>query len=232
MFHRSTSRSRFASAAAAGLVLLMLSVGSVAADTAPPGGGTFTQNGTSADVFGGRCIPNGDDTSTCSDLGLSVFVGKMSDSATRATHANQVCAHLGTYVVDDVTGDILGDPVFESGCEVDVPNGTLRIGKGLTSVSLSTTTIEVNEYICDELGCEPGPGRDVAVVGSWTGFGPTYSSKYRSSNDDETCRTNESGKGSSRAASFVGTIDGLSGGDSYASISNGRFTFRSRCIES
>lgn len=232
MFHRSTSRARFGSAAAAVLVLLMLSAGSVAADTAPPSGGTFTQNGTSADVFGGRCTPNGDDTTTCSDLGLSVFVGRMTDSASRVTHGNQVCAYLSTYTLDDVTGDLVGDPVFESGCAVDLPNGTLRIGKGLTTVSLATTTVEVYEYNCDELGCEPGPSRDVAVVGSWTGFGPTYYSKFRSFSDDGTCRSSDSGKGSRRDASFVGTVDGLSvGGDSYASISNGRFTYRSRCIE-
>jgi hypothetical protein len=232
MFHRSTSRSRFGLAAAGVLVLMMLSAGSVAADTAPPSSGTFTQNGTSADVFGGRCTPNGDATTTCSELGLSVFAGKMSDSVSRVSHSNQVCAYLSTYTFDDVTGDLVGDPVFESGCEVDLPSGTLRSGKGLTSVTLATTTVAVNEYVCDEFGCEPGPSRNVAVVGSWSGFGPTYFSKYRSSGDDGTCRTNESGKGSRRDASFVGTVDGRGvGGDSYASISNGRFTYRSRCIE-
>jgi hypothetical protein len=232
MLHRSTSRSRFGSAAAAVLVLLMLSAGAVAADTAPPSGGTFTQNGTSADASGGRCTSNGDDTTTCSELGLSVFAGRMSDSFSRLTHRNQACAYLSTYTYSDVTGDLVGDPVFESGCAVDLPNSTIGIGKGLTSVSLATTTVEVYEYICDELGCEPGPSRDVAVVGSWTGVGPTYHSKFRYSSDDGTCRTNESGKGSGRDASFVGTVDGLSvGGDSYASISNGRFTYRSRCIE-
>ena len=232
MFHRSSPRFRIAGIAAAVLALLVLSAGSVAADTTPPPNGTFTQNGTSADASSWSCTPNGDDTTTCTDLGLSVFAGKMSDSFSGVSHRNQVCAYLSTYTVDDATGEYVGDPVFESGCAVDLPNGTVGVGKNLTSVTLATTTIEVHEYICDEFTCEPGSSRDVTVVGTWTGVGSTYSWKHHSSSDDGTCRSSDSGKGSSRDASFGGTVDGLSFGvDGYASISNGKFTYRSRCIE-
>ena len=156
----------------------------------------------------------------------------MSDSFSGVSHRNQVCAYVSTYTFDDATGEYVGDPVFESGCEVDLPNGTLRIGKDLTSVTLATTTISIQQYICDEFACEPGASRDITVLGSWTGVGSTYFSKFRSSSDDGTCRRNESGKGSSRDASFVGTVDGLTlGGEPYASITSGKFTFRSRCIE-
>lgn len=233
MIQRSASRFRFGLASAAVIALLVLSTGSVAADTTPGGDGTFTQNGTSADAFGGDCTSNGNDTTTCSEVGLSVFVGKMSDSFSGVTHLNQVCAYVATYTFDDVTGDPVGDPVYESGCEVDLPSRTLRVGKNLSSVTVASTTVSIQEYTCDEFTCEPGASRNVNVVGTWTGVGPTYVSKSRSTYDDGTCRSSDSGKGSSRDATFVGTVDGqtVAGEKSYAAISNGKFTYRSRCIE-
>ena len=199
MFHRSTSRSRFGLASAAVLVsLLALSAGSVAADTTPPVDGTFTQNGTSADAYGGGCTSNGDDTTTCIDLGLSVFAGKMSDSFSGVSHRNQICASVSTYTFDDATGEYVGDPLFESGCEVDLPNGTLRVGKDLTSVTLATTTISIQQYICDEFACEAGASRDITVLGSWTGVGSTSPS---SAHPATTARA----AGTSRARAPAGT---------------------------
>jgi hypothetical protein len=232
MSNRSTPRSRFAWIVAAVLTLMVLSAGTVAADTTPPASGTFTQNGTSAEVYSSSCTPNGDDTTTCSDLGLFVFAGKMSDSFSGVTHGSQVCASVGTYTIDDATGEPVGEPVFESGCEVDLPKGTVQIGKNLSSVAVATITIEIYEYVCDEHTCVPSSSRDIAAGGTWTGVGPTYASKYRSSQDDGTCRFNDAGKGSNRQATFAGTIDGQSpSGEVWASIANGKFTYRSRCIE-
>jgi hypothetical protein len=232
MFHRSMPRSRLSWISAAVLTLMVLSAGTVAADTTPPASGTFTQNGTSGEVYASSCNPNGDDTTTCSDLGLFVFAGKMTDSFSGVSHRNQVCAHVGTYTIDDVTGEPVGDPVFESGCAVDLPNGTVKVGKNLSWVTLATTTIEINQYVCDEYSCEPGSSRDIAAGGTWTGVGPTYATKYRSSQDDGTCRYQDSGKGANREATFVGTVDGQSpSGDVWASIANGKFSYRSRCIE-
>jgi hypothetical protein len=200
------------------VALLVLSAGSVAADTSPGGDGTFTQNGTSGEVYSGSCTPNGDDTTTCSDGGLSVFVGKMSDSFSGVSHGSQVCAYNSTYTFDDLTGDVVGQPTYESGCQVDLPNGTLTVGRNLTSLTLRATTISIEQYICDDEGnCEEGSSRDVTVAGTWTGFGPIWASKSRSSGDDGTCRYSDSGKGSSREASFVGSLGGLSiGTDGYA----------------
>jgi hypothetical protein len=232
MFDRSMPRPRLAWIAAAVLTLMVLSAGTALADTTPPASGTFTQNGTSADVFGSSCTPNGNDTTTCSDVGLFVFAGKMSDSFSGVSHGNQVCANVGTYTFDDATGDLVGDPVFESGCEVDLPRGTLQVGKDLSSVALATTSVEIYQYVCDEFTCEPVASRDIEVAGAWTGVGPTYATKYRSSQNDGTCRYNDSGKGTNREATFAGTIDGQSpSGDVGASIANGKFSFRSRCIE-
>ena len=227
------TRSTIGSLLIAVAALLAFSAGSVAADTAPGVGGTFTQNGTSADLFTSVCSPNGDDTTTCSEQGLSVFTGKMNESVSGARHGNQVCVYIGAFTYDDLTGEPVGDPVFESGCSVDLPAGTVTIGKNLSSVRLATTTVDVHDFICDEIACEPGPSRDVTVAGTWTGVGPIYTSKYRSTFDDGACRSHESGKGSNRAASFTGVIDGHGFGDDVqASIASGRFSYRSRCIES
>ena len=142
MFDRSKARSRFAWISAAVLTLMVLSAGTVAADTTPRER-DVTQNGTSAEVYASSCTANGDDTTTCSDLGLFVFAGKMSDSFSGVSHGNQVCANVGTYTFDDATGELVGDPVFESGCEVDLPKGTVQIGSNPSSVTLASTTIEV-----------------------------------------------------------------------------------------
>jgi hypothetical protein len=232
MSYRSTPRSRLAWISAAVLVLMVLSAGTAAADTAPPASGTFTQNGTSAEVYSSWCSPNADDTITCSDLGLFVFAGKMTDSFSGVSHGNQVCAQRSSYTYDDATGEPVGDPVYESGCEVDLPKGTIQVGKNLSSVTLATTTIEVHEYVCGEFTCEPITSRDIGVGGTWTGVGPTYATKYRTSSDDGTGRYSDSGKGVNREATFAGTIDGQSpSGEFWASIANGKFSYRSRCLE-
>jgi hypothetical protein len=109
VFHRSMSRSRFGLASAAIVALLVLSTGSVAADTTPGGDGTFTQNGKTADAYSSDCSSNGDGTTTCSDVGLSIFAGKMSDSFSGVTHANQVCVSIGSFTYDDETGESLAD---------------------------------------------------------------------------------------------------------------------------
>ena len=223
-------RARFGLASVAVIAMLVISTGSVAADTGP-GPGTFTQNGKNADVYTGGCDSNGDGTSTCWDVGLSVFAGKMSDSFSGVSHANQVCVNIDSYTVDDATGDYVGDPTFESGCEVDLPNGRLTFGRNLTSATLATTTISVQQYVCDEFTCVPGVSRDVTAGGTWTGAGPTYFQKYRFTTDDGTCRSNDAGKGYFRDASFTGTIAGHGLADAYGSISSGKFTYRSRCSE-
>src|SRR5688572_15095614 len=90
-------RSTLLSMVMATAALLVPSAGSVAADTAPSAAGTFTQNGTSADVFTSTCTPDADDTTTCSEQGISVFTGKMTEPVTGARHGNQVCVYASTY---------------------------------------------------------------------------------------------------------------------------------------
>jgi hypothetical protein len=230
MFHGRT-RSTIRSALIAAIALLAISAGSVAADTTPAIGGTFTQNGTSADVFSSTCEPGPGDTTTCLEQGISAFTGKMTESVSGTRFRNQVCVHRATYTYDG-TGGLVGEPTFEFGCVVDRPAVVVTVEKNLSSVTLASTTVEVSELACDEFACEPGPSRDVTVLGTWTGVGPITVSKSHSSFDDGTCRSRDSGKGSFRSASFAGTLDGQEVGDEVqAGIADGRFSYRTRCVE-
>ena len=232
MFQRSRPRYRSALTSVAVIALLVLSTGSAAAATGPGGDATFTQNGKSADASSGGCVSNETGTSTCSFVGISVFAGKMSDNVSGVTHANQVCVTLDNYTIDDVTKALVGEYVTGNGCRVDLPNGTLQFGSGLTSVTLAPTTISIQQQVCDDkLTCVPGSSREVTVAGTWTGVGPISYSKYRSVSDDGTCRYDGAAKGYSRQAPFSGTIEGQSLSVDYASISDGKSSYRSRCSE-
>jgi hypothetical protein len=232
VFQRSRPRFRSALTSAAVIALLVLSTGSAAAATGPAPGATFTQNGKSADAYSGGCVSNENGTSTCSDVGISVFAGKMSDNVSGVTHANQVCVFLDASTFTDATGQLVGEYVSENGCKVDLPKGTLQFGSGLTSATLAPTTISIQRMVCvDKVTCVPGPSRDVTVAGTWTGVGPISYSKYRLVGNDGTCRYDEAATGHSRQASFSGTVDGQSLSLAYASITDGKSTYRSRCSE-
>ena len=232
MFERTRPRFRSALTAAAVIALLVLSTGSAAAATPAPGvDATFSQNGKGADASSGGCVSNGDGTSTCSDVGISAFVGKMSDSVSGVIHDNQVCVWMDRYTAIDATGALVGDPVSEAGCKADLPNGTIVFGSKLTAVTLATTTISIQQMACVDKVCVPGSSREVTVAGTWTGVGPISYSKYRSVSDDGTCRYDGAAKGYSRQASFSGTIEGQSLSVDYASISDGKSSYRSRCSE-
>jgi hypothetical protein len=232
MFQSSRSRIRIGFSIAAVSALLALSTGAVAADTGPGGDGTWTQDGKGADAYGyGGCVVNQDATETCTDVGVNVFVGKMRSTESGVTHANQVCVYIDRYTVDLETGDYLESNQTQ-GCDVDVPSGTITFGSGLSTVVLASRTISAEQFTCDKESCSDGPNRDVNVSGTWTGFGPIFTSKYRYNSDDGACRYDESGKGSNRDATFAGTIDGIAlDQDAYGSIRDGKSTFRSRCIE-
>lgn len=212
--------------------MLAFSAGSAAASTTPGGDALYTQNGHGADAGTFECVSNGDGTTTCFDGGLSVFAGKMSDNISRLGHINAVCAWLNSSTFDDETGEYVGEPTSESGCRVDLPKGSLTFGRSLSSATLAPTTITLSQWICtDKTTCEQGPSRDVTVQGTWTGDGPTTYNKYHFTGDDDFCRYNESGKVFDRGATFVGSVDGTNLDQAYASITDGKSTFRSRCID-
>jgi hypothetical protein len=211
--------------------LIAASAGPVAADTTPPGDASYSQNGGSAELSASDCSTDGDIT-TCSDEQIYVFAGKMTDSVTGVTHASQVCAALSSYSYSETDGTYVGTPSFEQGCRVDLPTGSIKIDSKLNSAALAPTTVHVEDGACEKFGCDPGAGRDIVAVATWTGFGPTQSTKYRGSFGDGTCRSHESSKGLSRSAEIDGSLGGQPlGSDRFGGIFSGKFTFRSSCSE-
>lgn len=226
------ARLRVAVVTMAAISLIALSAGPVAADTTPPTDGFYTQNGSSAGLYASDCVANGDDTTTCVDQQLSVFIGKMSDSVSGVTHASQLCVSISRATFSDLTGDFIGVPSWYQGCRVDLPIGSIRIDSKLTSATLAATLVTVDDMVCEKFGCEPGTSRDIVVAASWAGFGPLSANKYRASYDEGTCRSNESFKGTGRSAEIAGAIDGTPvAGDRFGFISSGKSTFRSNCAE-
>ena len=220
-------------AAVMAMALLMASTGLVAADTAPGGDATFTQNGTNANVSSGGCASNDDGTTTCSQVQISVFVGKMSDNVSGVSHSSQVCLYLDTSTYSDATGEGVDGFTYEAGCAVDRHRETLSTGGKLSRVTLAPATISIQGFICtDKETCEPGPVRDEAIAGTWTGQGQIENSNYGSIGNDGICRYKDSLKGSYREAGFSGTVGGVDlGSDAAAWISKGTMTFTSRCVE-
>jgi hypothetical protein len=224
---------RVVAATVAVVGLLAATVGPVAADTTPGGDASYSQNGSTAELYASSCTDNGNDTFTCLEQDIAVFSGKMTDSFSGVTHSSQVCASVASYTVDAITGDYLGDPVYEYGCRVDLANGVIRFGSKLSSASLSATHVTIEQWICDdEKECVPGASRDVVVEATWTGFGPISTGKYRSSGNDGTCRYSDWFKGSDRSADVTASIDGQPvAGDQYGYLSSGRNGFKSACSE-
>lgn len=212
--------------------MIAVSAGPVAADTTPPGDATYSQNGSAAELFASACTSNGDDTQTCTDQQIYVFIGKMSDNVSGVTHASQLCAGLSSYTFSELTGEFVGTPTFERGCRVDLPAGTIKIDGKLLSATLAPTTVTVEDIACEKFACEPGSTRDIVANANWTGFGPLQTSKSRNAWDDGTCRSHDAFKGSSRQADVTGSLDGHDlAADRFGYISSGKSTFRSSCNE-
>jgi hypothetical protein len=222
---------RLAASTFAVAAMIAATAGPVAADTTPPGDASYSQNGSSVDLYASSCTSDGETTS-CTEQGLYAFVGKLTDSVSGVAHTSQLCVSLASYAYSELTGEIVGTPSFEGGCRVDLPAGTLTIDSKLRSATLSPTTVSVEDEACDKFGCEPGAARDIVAEGTWTGFGPLQTSRYRGSYDEGTCRSHEASKGSIRSADVVGSLDGAGlAGDVSGSIFSGKYTFRSSCRE-
>jgi hypothetical protein len=211
--------------------LIAATAGPVAADTTPPGDASYSQNGRTAELYTSACTTDGDVT-TCTDQQISAFVGKMTDSATGVSHTSQLCVSLSSYSYSESTGEYTDSQSFEAGCRTDLPAGAIKIDSKLKSAILAPTSVTVDDLACEKYGCEAGGSRDIVAVGSWTGFGPIQSSKYRDSYGEGTCRSHESFKGSSRSADAGGSLDGAAiTGDISGGLYTGKYTFRSSCTE-
>ena len=196
-----------------------------------------TQDGVLATAFWQSCTPDTPEPGlqTCSFVSVQVFDGTTrfrEGGGQPSTTGSLACINLFSAVITD-EGEFVEPLSDESGCDENLDEGAVTAADDLSSVTLATT-IAVNEFVCDEVSCEPvGDPRDVAVDVTWTAVSEAVSFRERnvshSSIDGMRCTSMFSGTGERADATATGTVDGMALGDVGAEISRGRQSFSQHC---
>ena len=195
---------------------------------------SFSQNGLSASADEGDCSDPVDDIVTCTFTGIFLFAGTQREHGSGASHGTEVCYSTGTDTFNQVTGEIISS-LQENGCTQDPGEGTV-IERDLSSATIAPTTITLETFVCDEFDCGPtGETRDVTVEGTFTATSTAIRQSSRNVFDDGICVFRDSFRGTSRQATFAGTVDGqpLVLGDDpengFGQIMQGSFSFSQKC---
>lgn len=119
--------------------------------------------------------------------------------------ATQACVDIVTLDAADPSKP----PSVETGC-APVSAGSFSFdARSLSAATLAPTTITLQVLICDQSGCVPsGATRSVTVSGTFTGIGDVATFRANSKSSFGNCTMYFVGKGSSRQALAVVTIDG------------------------
>jgi hypothetical protein len=196
-----------------------------------------TQDGVLATASWDSCTPDTPEPGlqTCSFVSVQVFDGKTrfrEGSGQPITAGSLACVNLFSAVFT-AEGEFVEPLSDESGCDENLDEGALTVADDLSSVTLATT-IAVDEFVCDEVSCEPvGDPRDVVVDVTWTAVSEAVAFRERnvshSSIDGQKCTFMFSGSGERADATATGTVDGIALGEAGAQISRGRQSFSERC---
>jgi hypothetical protein len=178
------------------------------------------ESGTSAYAYTEECADNTDGTVTCESSSLDVFKGVTKQSGLPTFRGDRACYSSSTYTFDPNSGTP-GESNGLFGCAFH--SGTLRINR-LISISLAPTSVELTRVECSATECTETPAGTITISGTWTGVGPTSTSKGRFRFDDGTCVQVNAERSRSRQATFVGTLAGAN-----ARMATGSFSFRSNC---
>lgn len=196
-----------------------------------------TQDGVLAAASWESCTPDIPEQGlqTCSLVNVHVFDGKTrfsEGSGQPAIAGSLACVNLISAVLT-AEGEFVELLSDESGCDENLDEGALSVADDLSSVTLATT-IAVDEFVCDEVSCEPvGDPRDVEVDVTWTAISEAVSFRERnvshSSIDGMRCTFMFSGTGERAEAVATGTVDGMALGETGAEISRGRQSISQHC---
>lgn len=179
----------------------------------------YKQSGVSAYAFEDACTDE-DGTTTCEGRSIDVFEGTTQEPGMPKRTGEQVCYSQYREVMDHDAGELIEyRAVF--GCRL---GGASVTTDGLTSTTLAPTIVELTAIACDASTCTESPGGSISVQGAWTGTGPTSSQRGKFAFDDGSCVQRNADKGTSRQATFVGSIAALD-----ARIGTGSFTFKTNC---
>ena len=196
-----------------------------------------TQDGVLATAFWESCTPDALEPGlqTCSLVSVQVFDGKtrFREGSGQPTIAGSLaCVNLASAVLT-AEGELVEPLSDESGCDENLDDGALTVADDLSSVTL-LTTIAVNEFVCDEVSCEPvGDPRDVEVDVTWTAVSEAVAFREQnvshSSIDGQRCTFMFSGRGERADSTATGTVDGMALAEAGAEISRGRQSFSQHC---
>ena len=196
-----------------------------------------TQDGVLATAFWEGCTPDTPEPGlqTCSFVGVQVFDGKtrFREGSGQPTMAGSLACVSLNVAVFTAEGDFVEALSDESGCDETLDEGAVNVADDLSSVTLATT-IAVDEFVCDEVSCEPvGDPRDVEVDVTWTAVSEAVAFRDRgvshSSSDGQRCTFLFSGSGERADATATGTVDGIALGEAGAEISRGRQSVSQNC---
>lgn len=207
----------------AALIALIVMTGPV---SAAPWQFVFREAGTSAYAEAdATCTDNGDGTVTCEGTVIDVFEGRSKERGTSTVHSERACYSRFSGTFDTETGE----PIELSGvvgCAFD--SGTISI-KGLRSITLAATEIELIAVHCDADSCTEEVGGSIVVRGKFTGQGPVGRDRSKFRLDDGTCILADSSQGRFRGASFTGAVDGVPLTSAIAAMGAGTFRLRISC---
>ena len=169
---------------------------------------------------------------TCTFAGIFVFSGNQRSHGTGAIHGTEVCYSTGTDVFNPFTGEGISS-IQENGCTQDPGDGTV-IERDLSAATIAPTTITLETFSCDPIECgETGETRDVTVEGTYTATSAAFRQSNRNVFDDGICVFRDSSRGTSRNATFAGTVDGqpleLGDPEGFGQIMQGTFSSSSKC---
>ena len=207
----------------AALVALVVVTGHV---SAAPWQFVFREAGTSAFAEAdASCSDNGDGTATCSGTVIDVFEGRSKERGTSTVHSERACYSQLVGTFDTETGD----PIELSGvvgCAFD--SGTVSI-RGLRSITLAATEIELIAVQCDAESCTEDVAGSIVVQGKFMGEGPIGRDRSKFRLDDGICMMADSSQGRYRGASFSGRADGVPFTSTSGAMGAGMFRLRMSC---
>ena len=187
---------------------------------------SIRQHGVSAIAQRLDCIDNADNTLSCEAELLAAFKGTLKISGSSTIHTDQTCYERLKATIDADTGDVLeGSSV--AGCALDTGKVMVR---GLRSVVLGTTRIDLVSLTCDELDCVEEPAGHVTVRGTWSSAGRPLVSRLKFRFDDGICTALLATQGRVREAGFGGSVDGARLRSDIALVGAGTFRIKLRCL--
>jgi hypothetical protein len=120
---------------------------------------------------------------------------------------SQVCVDIQRYEMS--ASGIFTPLSFESGC-APIADGTFSIDtKTLSGATLTSTSVRLDEVVCDQTGCQPtGASRIVEVSATYSGVGGIDTFRGNSKGTFGECTMFFNGRGNSRQAVASLTING------------------------